>query len=174
MIFIHFLKALLLCKQCLCSHKGSKQLSGVAAGKLFLLVGGSSPQTPFRRISFCGCAPFRRFSIPPFGGDFLKTVRMVYQHDRKLVRRWKRHFFKIRQARRAAASVKRCSKGLGCFPTSKTCGFRHRREPQVLSVCIYKRPACPVVKACTVRQPSTKFFLKALTGASVCVTIVGN
>ena len=51
-------------------------------------------------------------------------------------------FLKKDKARRAAASVKRCSKGLGCFPTSKTCGFRHRREPQVLSVCIYKRPAC--------------------------------
>jgi len=55
----------LLGKQCICSHKYSKQLSGVTAGKLFLLVGGSRPQTPFRRISFCGCAPFRRFFLPP-------------------------------------------------------------------------------------------------------------
>ena len=77
-------------------------------------------------------------------------------------------FSKIRQARRAAASVKRCSKGLGCFPTSKTCGSRRCRKPQVLCVCIYKRPACPVVKACTVRQPSTKFAPKALTGTPVC------
>ena len=43
-------------------------------------------------------------------------------------------FSKIRQARRTAASVKRCSKGLGCFPTSKTCGFQHRRKPQFLLV----------------------------------------
>ena len=49
---------------------------------------------------------------------------------------------KVRQACRAAASVKRCSKGLGCFPTSKTCGSRRCRKPQVLCVCIYKRPAC--------------------------------
>lgn len=39
---------------------------------LFLLVGGSCPQTPFRRIPFCGCAPFRRFSLPPFSGIFEK------------------------------------------------------------------------------------------------------
>ena len=32
--------------------------------------------------------------------------------------------------RRAAVSVKRCSKGLGCFPTSKTCGSRRCRKPQ--------------------------------------------
>ena len=60
------------CKQCICSHKYSKQTSSVTAGSLFLLVGGSRPQTPFRRISFCGCAPFRRYSLPSFG-EFLKS-----------------------------------------------------------------------------------------------------
>ena len=95
---------------------------------------------------------------PASGGDFLQTARLAYQHNRILPRKWKGQFFKkVRQACRAAASVKRCSKGLGCFPTSKTCGSRRCRKPQVLCVCIYKRPACPVVKACTVRQPSTKF-----------------
>jgi len=51
----------LLCKQCICSHKYQKQIFGGYAENLLLLVGGSRPQTPFRRISFCGYAPFRRF-----------------------------------------------------------------------------------------------------------------
>ena len=34
-------------KQCLCSHKYSKQTSGVTAGSLFLLVGGTAPKPLF-------------------------------------------------------------------------------------------------------------------------------
>ena len=38
---------LLLCKQCICSHKYPKQTSGVTAGSLFLLVGGTAPKPLF-------------------------------------------------------------------------------------------------------------------------------
>ena len=58
------------------------------------VVGGSRPQTPFRRISFCGCAPFRRFFLPPPAEIFWKTTRLAYQHNCKLSRKWKRHFSK--------------------------------------------------------------------------------
>ena len=101
-----------------------------------------SPQTPFRRISFCGYAPFRRFFLSPPAEIFRKRRDWPTSIIANCPVKGNDIFSKIRQARRAAASVKRCSKGLGCFPTSKTCGFRHRREPQVLSVCIYRRPAC--------------------------------
>ena len=34
-------------KQCLCSYKDSKQTSGVIAGSLFLLVGGTAPKLKY-------------------------------------------------------------------------------------------------------------------------------
>ena len=119
------------CKQCLCSHKDSKQTSGVTAGSLFLLVGGTAPKPLF--AEFHSAAAHRSGAFPPVSGrDFLQTARLAYQHNRILPRKWKGQFFKkVRQACRAAASVKRCSKGLGCFPTSKTCGFRQRWKSQV-------------------------------------------
>jgi len=48
-------------------------------------------------------------------------------------------------------------KGFGMLPNKQNLRFPATLEIAGLSVCIYKRPACPVVKACTVRQPSTKF-----------------
>ena len=87
-----------------------------------------SPQTPFRRISFCGYAPFRRFFLSPPAEIFRKRRDWPTSIIANCPVKGNDIFSKIRQARRAAASVKRCSKGLGCFPTSKTCGFRHRRK----------------------------------------------
>ena len=83
-------------KQCLCSHKDSKQTSGVIAGSLFLPVGGSRPQTSFSQIAICGCAPFRRFS-------FLALTRFWKSRKLQTALKTKRTPF-INQARRAAAS----------------------------------------------------------------------
>ena len=107
----------------------------------FCLLVAPAPKPLFAEFHSAATRRSGAFSPAP-GGDFLKTARPAYCHNRNLPIKGNGIFSKIRQARRAAASVKRCSKGLGYFPTSKTYGFQHRREPQVLSVCIYKRPAC--------------------------------
>ena len=117
-----------------------------------LLVGGSRPQAPFSQISICGCAPFRRF--------FEFSLFPAFRKNDK--------------ARRAAASVKRCSKGLGCYPNKQNLRFPASPEIVGLSVCIYKRPACQVAHGCYFRQPPTKISAKALTGTSVCATMMGN
>ena len=117
------------CKQCLCSHKDSKQLSGVTAGKLFLLVGGTAPKPLFAEFHSAATHRSGAFSPAP-GGGFLKTARLAYQHNRKLSRDRKRHFQNPSGSQsRSQTSGAVCSKGLGYFPTSKTYGFRHRREP---------------------------------------------
>ena len=84
-----------------------------------------------------------------------------------------KNMYRICQARRAAASVKRCSKGLGCYPNKQKLRFPATPGTVVLSVCIYKRPACPVAHCCCFRRLSTKFSPKPLTGTSVCATIMG-
>ena len=67
-----------------------------------------------------------------------------------------------------------CSKGLGCYPNKQNLRFTASPEIVVLSVCIYKRSACPVAHGCCFRRLSTKFFPTALTGTSVCATIMWN
>ncbi|MEY8576351.1 hypothetical protein AALD01_18755 [Oscillospiraceae bacterium 21-37] len=59
----------LLRKQCLCSHKDSKQLSGGHAGKLFLLVGGTAPKPLFAEFHSVATHRSGAFSPAP-GGDF--------------------------------------------------------------------------------------------------------
>lgn len=116
------------------------------------------PQTPFRRISFCGCAPFRCFSLPPPAEIFWKTTRLAYQHNRKLSRKWKRHLFKNPSGSQSRSQRETLFKGLGMLPNNQNPQFSASPGTVGLSVCIYKRPACPVARACTVRQPSTKFL----------------
>ena len=65
-------------------------------------------------------------------------------------------------------------KGIGMLPNKQNLRFSASPEIVVLSVCIYKRPACPVAHGCCFRPPSTKISAKALTGTSVCATIMGN
>ena len=55
-------------------------------------------------------------------------------------------FSKIRQARRAAASVKRCSKGLGCYPNKQKLRFPATPGTAVSSLCGNKDTACQVAK----------------------------
>ena len=80
-------------KQGICTHKCSKLISGGHAGNQFLLVGGSRPQTLF--AEFYSAATHRSGAFPPApGGDFLKTARLAYQHNRNLLCKGKRHFSK--------------------------------------------------------------------------------
>ena len=65
-------------------------------------------------------------------------------------------------------------KGIGMLPNKQNLRFSASPEIVVLSVCIYKRPACPVAHGCCFRPPSTKISAKALTGTSVCATIMEN
>ena len=60
------------------------------------------------------------------------------------------------------------------LPNKQNLRFPASPGTVVLSVCIYKRPACPVAHGCCFRPPSTKISAKALTGISVCATIMGN
>ena len=48
---------------------GDYRLSG---NLLFCLLVAPAPKPLFRRISFCSCAPFRRFSLPPSADIFRK------------------------------------------------------------------------------------------------------
>ena len=139
-----------------------------------LLVGGRAPQPPFRRIPFCGYAPFRRFFLPPPAEIFCNRRGWLTSIIANCPAKGTGIFSKICQARRAAASVKRCSKGLGCYPNKQKLRFPATPGTVVLSVCIYKRPACPVAHCCCFRRLSTKFSPKPLTGTSVCATIMGN
>ena len=79
-------------------------------------------------------------------------------------------FSKIRQARRAAASVKRCSKGLGCFP------MRFPAMPETAGfVRLYiQTPCLPSSESLYCPPALDKIFPKALTGTSVCAIITGN
>ena len=164
----------LLGKQCICSHKYSKQLSGVTAGKLFLLVGGTAPKPLFAEFHSAAARRSGAFFLPPAeifrkwrgwltsiianfpvegNGIFSKSVRLVEpQPDQR------RGLFK----------------GLGMLPNKQNLRFPASPGTVVLSVCIYKRPACPVAHGCCFRWPSTKFSPKALTGTSVCVIVMGN
>ena len=62
----------LLGKQCLCSHKDSKQLSGVTVGKLFLLVGGTAPKPLFAEFHSAATHRSGAFLSRPSAG-FLKN-----------------------------------------------------------------------------------------------------
>ena len=48
-------------------------------------------------------------------------------------------------------------KGFGMLPNKQNLRFPASPGTVVLSVCIYKRPACPVAHGCCFRLPSTKF-----------------
>lgn len=59
-------------KQCICSHKYSKQTSSVAAGSLFLLVGGSYPNPLFAEFHSAATHRSSAFLSRPSAG-FLKN-----------------------------------------------------------------------------------------------------
>ena len=56
-------------KQCICSHKYSKQTSSMTAGSLFLLVGGTAPKPLFAEFHSAATHRSGAFS-PASGGDF--------------------------------------------------------------------------------------------------------
>ena len=144
------------CKQCLCSHKDSKQTSGVTAGSLFLLVGGTAPKPLFAEFHSAATHRSGAFSFRP-RRRFLKPARLAYQHDRKLPRKGKRHFFKNPSGSQSRSQRETLFKGFGMLPNKQNLRFPASPGTVVLSVCIYKRPACPVAHGCCFRWPSTKF-----------------
>ena len=70
-------------KQCICSHKCSKQLSGVTAGKLFLLVGSAAP-TPFSQNFILRLRTVPALFSPTLRWDFLKTWKLALRQNLKL------------------------------------------------------------------------------------------
>ena len=92
------------------------------------------------------------------GGDFLKTTRLAYQRNRKLSRNRKRHFSKsVRLAEPQPDQRSGLFKGLGILPNKQNLRFPASPGTVVLSVCIYRRPACHIAHHHSLRQPSTKF-----------------
>ena len=139
-----------------------------------MLVGGTAPKPLFAEFHSAATHRSGAFSSAP-GGDFLKTARLAYQRNRKLSRNRKRHFSKsVRLAEPQPDQWSGLFKGLGILPNKQNLRFPASPGTVVLSVCIYRRPACPVAKACAIRQPSTKISPKVLTRTSVCVTMMGN
>ena len=115
------------------------------------------PPTPFSQNFILRLRTVPALFFPRLGKDFLKTARLAYQRNRKLPHKGKRHFFKNPSGSQSRSQRETLFKGLGMLPNKQNLRFPASPETAVLSVCIYRRPACPVVKACTVRQPSTKF-----------------
>ena len=139
----------------------------------FCLLVAPAPKPLFAEFHSSATHRSGAFS-PASGGDFLKTVRLACQYNRKLLRKWKRHFFKNPSGSQSRSQRETLFKGFGMLPNKQNLRFPASPETVVLSVCIYKRPACPVAHGCCFRRPSTKIFPKALTGTSVCATIMGN
>jgi hypothetical protein len=112
----------------------------VTAGKLFLLVGGTAPKPLF--AEFHSAAAHRSGTFfPAPGGGFLKTARLAYQHNRKLSRDRKRHF-QNPSGSQSRSQRETLFKGLGMLPNKQNLRFPASPETAVLSVCIYRRPAC--------------------------------
>jgi len=87
----------------------------VTAGKLFLLVGGTAPKPLF--AEFHSAAAHRSGAFPPVSGrDFLQTAKLAYQHNRKLPRKGKRHFFKNPSGSQSRSQRETLFKGLGVLP----------------------------------------------------------
>ena len=138
-----------------------------------LLVGGRAPKPLFAEFHSAAAHRSGAFSFRP-RRRFLKPARLAYQHNRKLPRKGKRHFFKNPSGSQSRSQRETLFKGFGMLPNKQNLRFPASPGTVVLSVCIYKRPACPVAHGCCFRRPSTKISAKALTGTSVCATITGN
>ena len=108
------------------------------------------PPNPFSQIAICGYAPFRRFSS-------LALARFLKKGEITDCPKTQRTPFKNPSGSQSRSQREMLFKGFGMLPNKQNLRFPATLEIAGLSVCIYKRPACPVVKACTVRQPSTKF-----------------
>jgi len=149
---------------------GDYSLSG---NLLFCLLVAPAPKPLF--AEFHSAAAHRSGAFPPASGrDFLQTAKLAYQHNRKLSRKGKLHFFKKPSGSQSRSQRETLFKGFGMLPNKQNLRFPASPEIVGLSICIYKRPACPVAHGCCFRPPSTKISAKALTGTSVCATIMGN
>ena len=127
----------------------------MTAGSLFLLVGGTAPKPLFAEFHSAATHRSGAFSPAP-GGDFLKTARLAYQHNRKLSRDRKRHF-QNPSGSQSRSQRETLFKGFGMLPNKQNLRFPASPGTVVLSVCIYRRPACPVAHGRCFRRPLTKF-----------------
>ena len=149
---------------------GDYRLSG---NLLFCLLVAEPPNPLFAEFHSAATHRSGAFSFRP-RRRFLKPARLAYQHNRKLPRKGNRHFFKNPSGSQSRSQRETLFKGFGMLPNKQNLRFPASPGTVVLSVCIYKRPACPVAHGCCFRLPSTKFSPKALTGTSVCATMMGN
>ena len=138
-----------------------------------LLVGGTAPKPLFAEFHSAAAHRSGAFSFRP-RRRFLKPARLAYQHNRKLPRKGNRHFFKNPSGSQSRSQRETLFKGFGMLPNKQNLRFPASPGTVVLSVCIYKRPACPVAHGCCFRRPSTKIFPTALTGTPVCVMVTRN
>ena len=132
------------------------RFSAVTPKICFCLLVAPAPKPLFAEFHSAATHRSGAFSPAP-GGDFLKTVRLACQYNRKLLRKWKRHFFKNPSGSQSRSQRETLFKGFGMLPNKQNLRFPASPEIVGLSVCIYKRPACPVAHCCCFRLPSTKF-----------------
>lgn len=142
--FPYFSACHLLGKQCICSHK------------------------PFSQNFILRLHTVPALFSPIFGGDFLITARLAYQHNRKLPHKGKRHFFKNPSGSYSRSQRETPFKGFEMFPNKQNLRFPASPGTVDFERLYIQTPCLPH----SLRQPSTKFFPKALTGTSVCVAMV--
>ena len=161
------------CKQCLCSHKDSKQTSGVTAGSLFLLVGGTAPKPLFAEFHSAAAHRSGAFSFRP-RRRFLKPARLAYQHNRKLPRKGNRHFFKNPSGSQSRSQRETLFKWFGMLPNKQNLRFPASPGTSGFERLYIQTPCLPSSAWLLFSLALDKIFSKALTGTSVCATIMGN
>ena len=126
------------------------------------------PPNPFSQNFILRLHTVPALFSPIFGGDFLITARLAYQHNRKLPHKGKRHFFKNPSGSYSRSQRETPFKGFEMFPNRQNLRFPASPGTVDFERLYIQTPCLPH----SLRQPSTKFFPKALTGTSVCVAMV--
>ena len=88
----------------------------------FCLLVAPAPKPLFAEFHSSATHRSGAFS-PASGGDFLKTVRLACQYNRKLLRKWKRHFFKNPSGSQSRSQRETLFKGFGMLPNKQNLRF---------------------------------------------------
>lgn len=126
-----------------------------------LLVGGRAPKPLFAEFHSAAAHRSGAFSFRP-RRRFLKPARLAYQHNRKLPRKGNRHFFKNPSGSQSRSQRETLFKGFGMLPNKQNLRFPASPGTVVLSVCIYKRPACNRYQKFPINVVIGKLFLSEI------------
>ena len=135
-----------------------------------MLVGGTAPKPLFAEFHSAAAHRSGAFS-PALGGDFLKTARLAYQHNRKLSRDRKRHFSKsVRLAEPQPDQRSGLFKGLGILPNKQNLRFPALPGTAGFERLYIQTPSLPSSESLYCPPALDKISSKALTGTSVCAS----